>query len=76
MKNNYGVEMMSVSSSNVQSIGYDDETQILYVYILNCTMYIYKGVPSSEFNGLINAPSVGSYLHRNIKNIYPYERIE
>ena len=76
MKNSYGVEMIDVSSSNVQSIGYDEATQTLYVRFLNNALYIYKGVPSFEFDGLRDAPSVGSYLHRNIKNAYPYERIE
>lgn len=70
-----GVNMIQVSSSNVESIGYDDINQILYVSFLNGGVYIYKGVSQYEFDGLVNAPSVGSYLHRNIKNAYPYERI-
>jgi len=70
------VEMIPVSSSNVDSIGYDSQNQIVYVRFLNGTLYIYKGVPNHEFDGLLNAPSVGSYLHRNYKNVYPYERIE
>jgi hypothetical protein len=72
----YGVNMVPVSSSNVDSIGYDENQQILYVRFLNGSLYIYKGVSTYEFDGLLNAPSVGSYLHRNIKNLYPYERIE
>ena len=74
--NNYGVEMIVVSSSNVASIGYDDASQILYVRFLNGSLYIYKGVPIVEFQGLLNASSVGRYLHNNIKYQYPYERIE
>jgi hypothetical protein len=70
------VEMTLVSSSNVESVGYDEENQITYVRFLNGTLYCYKGVPKHEFEGLLNAPSVGSYLHRNFKNIFPYERIE
>lgn len=70
-----GVYMIQVSSSNVESIGYDEANQILYVSFLNGSTYIYKGVSQYEFDGLLNSPSVGSYLHRNIKNIYPYERI-
>lgn len=74
--NNYGVEMVAVSSSNVESVGYDENLQILYIRFLNGSLYIYKGVPAGEFQGILNAASVGSYLHRNIKNIYPYERLE
>lgn len=72
----YGVDMVPVSSSNVDSVGYNDEQQILYVRFLNGSLYIYKGVSTYEYDGLLNAPSVGSYLHRNIRNAYPYERIE
>lgn len=76
MANDYNVDMIGVNSSNVESIGYDEDNQILYVHFLNSSTYIYKGVPQAEFEGLRYAPSVGSYLHRNIKNLYPYERIE
>jgi len=72
---NYNVDMIEVSSSNVGAIGYDESSQTLFVKFLNNTTYIYKGVPIVEFDGLKNAPSVGSYLHRNIKNLFPYERI-
>jgi hypothetical protein len=74
--NNNNVTMIDVSSSNVGAIGYDEDNQILYVRFLNNTLYTYKGVPVGEFLGLKNAPSIGSYLHRNIKNLFPYERIE
>ena len=68
-------EMFPVQSSNVASVGYDDATQTVFVQFLNVTIYIYKGVPKFEFENLRTAPSVGSYLHRNFKNVYPYERI-
>lgn len=68
--------MMPVSSSNIQSIGYDEPSQIVYVRFLNGSLYIYKGVSPSEFENLREAPSLGSHLHRNFKNVYPYERIE
>lgn len=76
MINSYGVDMISVSSSNVDSVGYDEANQIVYVRFLNGSLYIYKNVNKNEFDGLVNAPSVGSYLHRNLKNVYPYERLE
>ncbi len=69
-------DMIPVSSSNVSEIGYDVENETVYVRFLNGSLYIYKGVPVADFEGLKNAPSVGSYLHRNYKNVYPYERIE
>ena len=67
--------MIPVSSSNIESIGYDEENQQVYVRFLNGSLYVYKGVPLHEFENLRDAPSLGSYLHRNYKNVYPYERI-
>jgi hypothetical protein len=69
-------QMQPVNSSNVAELGYDLNSQNVYVRFLNATLYIYKGVPEAEFNSLLNAPSIGSYLHRNFKNVFPYERIE
>ncbi|MBS1535787.1 MAG: KTSC domain-containing protein [Bacteroidetes bacterium] len=68
-------EMIPVSSSNIESIGYDEQNEQVYVRFLNGSLYVYKGVPLREFEDLLNAPSLGSYLHRNYKNVYPYERI-
>lgn len=69
-------EMQPVSSSNIAELGYDEENQIVYVRFSNNTLYIYKGVSRAEYDNLFNAPSIGSYLHRNYKNVYSYERIE
>ncbi|AZI66922.1 KTSC domain-containing protein [Kaistella daneshvariae] len=68
-------EMTPVSSSNIESIGYDKQNQELYIKFLNQTIYVYKGVPQHEYQNLLEAPSQGSYLNRNFKNVYPYERI-
>lgn len=68
-------EMFPVSSSNIESVGYSEENQEVYVQFLNGSIYVYKGVPLHEYENLRDAPSLGSYLHRNYKNVYPYERI-
>ena len=69
-------EMEAVQSSNIESVGYDEADQEVYVKFLNGSVYVYRGVPVHEYDGLKNAPSVGSYLHINFKNVYAYERIE
>ena len=69
-------KMIPVSSSNVAEIGYDETNQEVYVRFINNALYVYRGVPQYEFEGLRDAPSIGSYLHRNYKNSFPYERIE
>lgn len=68
-------DMHPVSSSSIAAIGYDADDQTAYVQFLNGSTYAYKGVPEHEFENLRTAPSIGSYLNRNFKNIYPYERV-
>lgn len=68
-------DMHPVSSSNVAAVGYDAENTAVYVQFLDGSIYAYKGVPEHEFENLKTASSVGSYLNRNYKNVYPYERM-
>ena len=69
------MEMIPVSSSNIQSVGYDSTTETLRVEFLNGSIYEYKAVPQAVHDELINAPSCGSYFNRNIRNNYAHERI-
>lgn len=69
------VEMLHVNSSNINSVGYDTDNQTVHVNFLNGSTYTYQGVPEHEFRNLLTAASVGSYLHRHYKNVYPYSRI-
>jgi hypothetical protein len=68
------MERITVDSSNLVSVGYDEESSILEVEF-NSGSYQYFGVPAYVFEELMNSDSKGSYLHRNIKNIYNYEQI-
>lgn len=70
------VDMNPVSSSNIESVGYDEANEFVYVRFLNGTLYCYKEVPKFQYEALLTAASVGSYLHRNFKNVYCYERVE
>ena len=68
-------QMINVNSSNIESVGYNEDLKIVCVKFLNGSLYTYSGVPKVEFNSLKGAISVGRYLNGNFKNIYPYERI-
>jgi hypothetical protein len=70
------IEMYPVSSSNIAEVGYDSQNETVLVRFLNNTLYAYKGVNERTFEELKTATSIGSYLNRNFKNIYPYERVE
>lgn len=69
------MERTPVSSSDIASIGYDEDNQILEVEFNSGSVYQYSGVPSSEYDGIMNADSKGKYLHANIKNRYPFVKL-
>lgn len=69
------MERSSVSSSNISAIGYDGDNQVLEVEFTNGAVYSYSGVPSGEYEGLMNADSKGKYLHANIKNRYSFMKL-
>jgi hypothetical protein len=52
-----------------QDLGFDQ------VRFLKGSLYEYRNVPLMEFEQLRNSPSVGSYISRNIRGKYPYDRI-
>lgn len=57
----------SVSSSNLNSIGYDEESRILEIEFNTGSVYQYVDVPESIYEGLMNAESHGKYFDVNIK---------
>ena len=56
-----------VVSSNIASIGYDENNNILEVEFNNGNVYEYYDVPLYEYEGLMSADSKGTYLNANIK---------
>lgn len=66
-------EMYCVNSSNVVSIGYENND--LYVEYRRGT-YKYKNVESQVFSNLMKAESKGKFLCANVKGKYDYEYVE
>lgn len=63
------------NSSNVESISWDSEGDIMYVKYQWGGTYAYKGVPYQRAVAAANADSVGSYINKNIKGQYEVQRI-
>jgi hypothetical protein len=70
------MKRVQVSSSNVASVGYDDESRTLEIGFHNGSVYQYFDVPRAVYESLISADSAGSYLHQNIKGVYRFARVE
>ena len=69
------MKRQSVESSNLASVGYDAENEILEVEFNHGGVYQYFDVPENIYNDLINAPSIGSYLAQNIKGRFRYSKV-
>lgn len=67
------MERISVSSSNLASVGYEDG--ILEVAFKSGSVYQYIGVPESVYDALMSAPSHGKYFATYIRNNYHYLKV-
>lgn len=64
-----------VTSSNVESVGYDDDSFTLEIVFRNGSIYQYFDVPRSVYDMMLQADSPGRFLHEQIRGVYRYARI-
>lgn len=69
------IEMVTVRSSNVAAVGYDDEEGELIVEFKSGARYAYEGVPYHVFEEMREADTAGSYLNLHIKNAYTARKL-
>ncbi len=65
----------SVNSSNLASVGYEAESQILEIEFNHGGVYQYFDVPKEEYDALMHADSHGKYFAANIRNDYEYQKL-
>ncbi len=65
-----------VKSSAIRSVGYNEEENLLEVEILETgRTYQYKDVPLEEYISFMEAPSLGVYYNKVIKDKYEYDEV-
>jgi len=69
------MDRQPVQSSNLRSIGYDQNTNTIEIEFNDGGIYQYFNVPESIYLALMEAVSKGTYFHDNIKQRYKYKRI-
>ena len=69
------VNMIPVESSNLSSVGYEASTFTLFIKFHHGGVFVYFDVPSSVYNGLMNAGSKGHYHAVNIRNVYRHRKL-
>jgi hypothetical protein len=65
------MRMIPLSSSNLQSCGYDENLRELKITFKNGATYAYSDVDPEVFEDLQRAPSAGQYFNEEIKDSYP-----
>ena len=65
----------SVSSSNISSIGYDQQSATLEVEFTSGDIYQYFNVPEHLFQQFLHASSHGQFLNDNIRYNYRYQKV-
>jgi hypothetical protein len=63
------------NSSNIESVGYDLETQTMEVEFTNGNVYQYFDVPQAVQEELMRAESTGKFLNAQIKGVYRYAKL-
>lgn len=69
------MEIQSVDSSTVKSIGYEKSENICQVEFLDGGIYWYFGVPQELYEAFLKAKSKGQYLSL-IKSRYQFQKIK
>lgn len=61
-----------VASSNIKSIGYDNDRQTLELEFINETVYQYFNITEDVYQSIASSASIGAYFAKNIKDRYSY----
>ena len=68
-------EMISVSSSNINAIGYDPDSMKLTVEFKSGGTYEYAGVDPAMYTQFLQAESIGKFFHANIKGQFDHQKV-
>ena len=66
---------VSVASTVLRSVGYDDSTSTLEVEFHNGVVYGYRSVPPEIYAALMSAASKGHYFDTVIRQSYQCRRV-
>jgi len=69
------VNRIAVESTTLATVGYDVALSILQLEFQSGANYQYFGVPAAVHQGLLDAPSKGSYFNQFIRGHFAYRVI-
>lgn len=69
------MERTPVTSTDILSVGYDPDKEVLEIEFIRGAVYQYFGVPIGVYEGIMAADSKGKFFHANIKNTYGFGKL-
>jgi KTSC domain len=66
------MQVISVGSTALATVGYDEARELLQVEFDGRAIYHYFGVPVAVHQGLLAAPSKGRYFNQAIRGRFPF----
>lgn len=66
------MHVTTVESTTLATVGYDEAQKLLQLEFRSRAIYQYFGVPAAVHQGLLGAPSKGSYFNQFIRGSFPY----
>jgi hypothetical protein len=66
--------MPQLKSSNLDSAEYDAETRQMTIRFKGGTVYTYEDVDQATYDGLMTAPSPGSYFVSKIRDVFGWTK--
>ncbi|OJV34326.1 MAG: KTSC domain-containing protein [Bacteroidales bacterium 36-12] len=68
------MKRIPVVSSNIASVGYDENEHILEIEFHHRAVYQYFDVPEKIYEELMSSPSLGAYFMNEVKNKFKHKR--
>jgi hypothetical protein len=69
------MKLKSVESEMLVAAGYDEKSHSLLAVFRTGETYRYKNVPSFLYERLMQADSIGKFMHKYIIGRFDYERV-
>ncbi len=69
------MERQRVRSSNIRSVGYDPDAEIMEVEFENGSVYQYLRVPADVYDRFLHASSKGKFLDTRLKSRFRFRQV-
>ena len=69
------IAMKPVKSSNIDSVGFCQDSNTMAVRFKSGGTYHYQDVNEEVYTGMVNAKSVGKHYHNKIRGSYKGEKV-